>query len=223
MITYKIHLICHGRTDENLNGLYIGRLDIPLGGKGRAELRRLQEEFFYPGAQKIYTGPLSRCRETAALLYPNRWTQVMEEFNECDLGDFEGKSPAKLQDDLRFSQWLKGDFSVAPPGGESGQALLARSSAGLDAVFRDMMKLKISNAAVVTHGGIIMSLLAAHGFPRREMKEWVTAPGCGFTLLFTPELWMRDQSFEIYAKLPYQNCDTKFTDETGVLDGSYFV
>ncbi|MCI5801334.1 MAG: histidine phosphatase family protein [Oscillospiraceae bacterium] len=222
MITYKIHLIHHGAVDENLNGLYIGRLDPPLGASGRAKLVRLRKEYSYPEVQKVYTGPLSRCRETAELLYPDRWTQTEEALNECDFGEFTGKSIVELKEDPRFLQWMKGGFSVAPPGGESGEALLSRTVSGLDAIFRDMMRQKISSAAAVTHGGVIMSLLSACGFPKREMKEWLTGPGRGFTLLFTPELWMRDRVFEIHAELPYQNCDAKFTDELGVLDGSYF-
>ncbi|MDD2956414.1 MAG: histidine phosphatase family protein [Oscillospiraceae bacterium] len=222
MITYKIHLISHGATDEKLNGLYIGRSDLPLSRTGRADLLLLKKEFQYPDAQKVYTSPLARCRETADLLYPDRWTEAMEEFTECDFGDFEGKSFQELKDDPAYQQWIKGDFSVAPPHGESGQALLARSIAGIQAVFSDMMRCKISSTAIVTHGGLIMALLSACGFPKREMKEWATAPGHGFTILFTPEMWMRDRAFEIHAELPYRNCDAKFTDELGVLDGSYY-
>ena len=55
MKTFKLHLIRHGLTSGNLQGLYIGSgTDIPLCDEGRAQLAELKERFEYlrrgPGA-----------------------------------------------------------------------------------------------------------------------------------------------------------------------------
>ena len=44
MKTFKLHLIRHGMTAGNLQGLYIGSgTDIPLCDEGRAQLKELKE------------------------------------------------------------------------------------------------------------------------------------------------------------------------------------
>ena len=49
MKTFKLHLIRHGMTAGNLQGLYIGSgTDIPLCDEGRAQLKELKERFEYP-------------------------------------------------------------------------------------------------------------------------------------------------------------------------------
>ena len=49
MKTFKLHLIRHGITAGNLQGLYIGSgTDLPLCDEGRAQLADLKERFAYP-------------------------------------------------------------------------------------------------------------------------------------------------------------------------------
>ena len=46
---YKLHLIRHGLTEGNLQGLYIGSgSDLPLCAEGRAQLKTLKKDFDYP-------------------------------------------------------------------------------------------------------------------------------------------------------------------------------
>ena len=48
MKTFKLHLIRHGVTAGNLQGLYIGSgTDIPLCDEGRAQLAELKERFYF--------------------------------------------------------------------------------------------------------------------------------------------------------------------------------
>ena len=61
---------------------------------------------------------------------------------------------------------------------------------------------KLYSVAAVTHGGIIAGLLASMGLPQREAVRWSVGPGEGYTLLLTPQMWMRDQKFEVYGRLP---------------------
>ena len=61
------------------------------------ELRSLKETYAYPKVQKVYTSPLLRCRQTAEILYPDHWTQVVEGFMEYDFGEFEGKNTGGSQ------------------------------------------------------------------------------------------------------------------------------
>ena len=72
----------------------------------------------------------------------------------------------------------------------------------LTQIFGHMMQECLTNVAVVTHGGVIMTLLSAFGFPQREMGAWSVDNGRGYTILLTPQMWMRDNRFEIYDTVP---------------------
>ena len=72
MKTFKLHLIRHGLTSGNLQGLYIGSdTDIPLCDEGRAQLAELKERFEYPQVDTVFSSPLMRAVETANILFPN--------------------------------------------------------------------------------------------------------------------------------------------------------
>ena len=53
---YKLHLIRHGLTEGNLQGLYIGSgSDLPLCAEGRAQLKTLKKDFGYPQVPLVFT------------------------------------------------------------------------------------------------------------------------------------------------------------------------
>ena len=59
MKTFKLHLIRHGVTAGNLQGLYIGSgTDIPLCDEGRAQLAELKERFEYPQVDTVFSSPI---------------------------------------------------------------------------------------------------------------------------------------------------------------------
>lgn len=202
MITYKIHLIRHGLTDANFQGTYLGRTDLSLCDAGIQDLARYAAGKEYPYVDKIYTSPLKRCRETAQILYPGRYTTDVEDLTELDFGAYEGRTLEELKDDPDFITWSRDSMHNAPPQGEDGVHFIQRLVAGLDAVFHDMMENQLRDVAVVVPGGVIMTCLALMGFPRKPMGEWDSHQGGGFTILMTPELWMRDRVFEVMDVVP---------------------
>ena len=71
MQSYKLHLIRHGLTEGNLKGLYIGSgTDSPLCETGIERLEYLKDAFAYPYPKKLYVSPMTRCRQTAEIIYP---------------------------------------------------------------------------------------------------------------------------------------------------------
>ena len=62
---YKLHLIRHGLTQGNLDGLYIGSgSDLPLCAEGRAQLKTLKKDVAYPQEPLVFTSPMLRATET---------------------------------------------------------------------------------------------------------------------------------------------------------------
>ena len=202
MNTYKLHLIRHGQTEGNQKGLFVGRTDMPVSEEGFDELSRLRDTYEYPRVGAVYTSPLRRCIQTAEFLYPNNMLTVVDDLQEMDFGEFEGKSVAELEDNEDFGRWLADSAHNAPPGGETGLQMAERLMKALSEIFAHMMQNRITSAAVVTHGGVIMTLLTAFGYPKRELGSWSVENGKGYTILMSPQMWMRDNSFEIYDTVP---------------------
>ena len=91
MKTFKLHLIRHGMTAGNLQGLYIGSgTDIPLCDEGRTQLNELKERFEYPQVDTVFSSPLLRAVETANILFPDaKHTFTVHDLREAGFGKFE--------------------------------------------------------------------------------------------------------------------------------------
>lgn len=202
MLTYKIHLIRHGLTQGNIEGRYIGSTDMPICEQGERQLEQMRDQCEYPNVGRVYVSPLTRARQSAAILFPEHEQSVTDGLRELDFGDFEGKTGEELDKLPEFREWIGSAMASAPPNGESGAALVERVSVALADIFAEMMRDRVSSAAVVTHGGVIMTLLAAMGLPEREMLLWQTRNGEGYTILLTTQMWMRDHKFEVYEQIP---------------------
>ncbi|MFT3950383.1 MAG: histidine phosphatase family protein [Oscillospiraceae bacterium] len=199
---YRIKLLRHGMTAANLEGRFIGRTDRPLCEEGEAQLTRAQEEHDYGSVQKVYSSPLSRCIQTAEILYPDARIAVVPELTELDFGIFEEKTAEELVGMPGYKEFLKGGLDNAPPGGESVRALIERCYNGIGTVIADMMEEGFTNVAAVTHGGVMMNLLACFGLPKRKPLEYACGYGEGFEILVTAAMWQRSGAFEILGKLP---------------------
>ena len=117
-------LIRHGKTRGNLEGRYVGcRTDEPLSPEGIEELKQRS----YPRAEWVYVSPMSRCIETAEILYPGVPMEIVPDFRECDFGDFEGKNYAELNGRADYQAWIDSGGQMAFPGGESRLMLSTRT------------------------------------------------------------------------------------------------
>lgn len=202
---YRISVIRHGRTTANDKGIYIGRTDYPLSNKGASELYSKMDEFVYPNVARVYSSPLHRCLETAEILFPDTPIQTVDNLMEMDFGKFEGKSADELVNQDEFREWLKGGLDCRPPQGESVKEVQLRIFKALREIITDMMREDLLHCAVITHAGIISNMLAGFGLPKISAQELQCAPGEGYDIHVTADLWQRSQVFEILGMTPYQN------------------
>ena len=84
----SIVLLRHSITAGNLVGRYIGTTDESLCPEGIQLLKTKK----MPKAELVYTSPMKRCKETAALLWPGISQKIIESLRECDFGEFENKN-----------------------------------------------------------------------------------------------------------------------------------
>lgn len=202
MQSYVINLIRHGAIDETLKGRYIGSTDVSLSKKGREGLVAVREGSGYPEPGILFSSPLLRCTESCSIMFPGSDVKTIGDFSECDFGEWEGKSAVELSSDPRFAQWLKNSDETPPPGGESGKAFARRVSRGFERLVETMSSDRITRATVVTHGGVIMTILAMYGLPQAPSYQWRMDNGYGFSLRVNPFLWMRDRVAEVFDTCP---------------------
>lgn len=203
MKTYKIHLIRHGMTSGNLEGKYVGHLDIPVCEQGLTQLEQMKKDYCYPKVSAVFCSPLKRCIQTAGILYPDMEPVIMHELIEYNFGEFEGKTADELKKDNLFIDWMSGSLDAAPPFGESNREFGERILKATTKIIEGMMKSDTREIAIVSHGGVIMGILSAFGLPELPMPEWMSPNGCGYTILITPTLWTHAQKFEVTAEIPF--------------------
>ncbi len=216
MKNYRIHLLRHGKTLANAQGRFVGWTDVPISEEGAEELRALCESFEYPEVQKVYTSPLLRCVQTAEILYPAFKPVLVDGLREYGFGKYENQTAAELVDDPAFMRWLKD--GTAADTMEDMREFEERIRAGFEFVLKDMMAKKLSSAAVILHGGVIMALLAAFGLPKRDPKLWITDNGHGYTIAASAQLWSQGSVFEVFDPLPYDAIDRNTVKEYNLID-----
>ena len=202
MKTYTLHLIRHGLTTGNLEGKYIGSTDLSLCTQGITQLQNLKDTFTYPHVTAVFTSPLSRAKETADILFPNTKVYEIDDLRELSFGEFEGKSAEELMLLPNYARWIDQNDAFLPEGSEDGTEFSIRTHNVIIKVFEFMMKSDIQNAACISHGGVIMSMLSSRAVPERPASMWACDPGCGYTVTSTASLLMRDGLVEARAITP---------------------
>ncbi|BBH66745.1 bifunctional RNase H/acid phosphatase [Actinoplanes sp. OR16] len=138
----RIALVRHGATPFTAQGRYSGRGDVPLTDEGEAQAMAAAGRVagIFRDVEAVLCSPLARCVRTAELIAAEAGgvpVTVMDDLIECDFGDWEGKTFAEVQErwPAEMSAWLA-STSVAPPGGESFQAVAKRVRAAMATVLR---------------------------------------------------------------------------------------
>ena len=202
MKSYYIHLIRHGAISPTLEGRYIGVTDVPLSEEGKMQIKKLNATQDYPYAKVVFSSPMKRCTATVKLIYPDIEPLIIDQLSEYHFGEWENKNAEELHDDADFVKWLGGDPSVKPPRGESNADFTRRICVMFESIVDGLIKTDTTDAAIITHGGVMNMLLAVYGLPQAKPFDWACDNGYGYSLRITPALWMRDKVAEVYQQIP---------------------
>jgi broad specificity phosphatase PhoE len=157
-------LVRHGRTADNAARLILGHRDPPLSEAGRAEAQRLASELESNGIAAVWTSPLRRARETAAIVAAPLALEprVCGDLMESARGRWEGVPVDRIAHDepALHAAFERGDPDFAFPGGESLREQQARTRAALLVIAAGPLP-----AAVVAHAGTIRAAFALSGRP----------------------------------------------------------
>lgn len=200
MKSYVIHILRAMPSKGALEGRYVGRAQSPLPTSAITELAQLKREFDYPSGELYCASPAVSCVDTLKILYPQADPEVVLDLAECDFGDWENKTAEELKGEPGFTDWLMG--KGAPPNGESGQVFFQRVCGGFQLLVQNMMARGTASAVLVTHAGVMTSILAAFGLPKAAPQDWLCDGGFGYSVRITPGLWMRSPVMEVFGRAP---------------------
>jgi alpha-ribazole phosphatase len=123
---------------------------------------------------------MTRCRESATLIYPGQHQEIIGEISECSFGEFEGKDYKELKNFQEYQQWLAG--FVDPPLGEGILAFRNRVWNGFEIIMEDVFNKELEEAAVVLHGGSIMVIMGSLLGDTERFYDFQVKNGRGFCL-----------------------------------------
>jgi broad specificity phosphatase PhoE/ribonuclease HI len=128
----RLILVRHGETALTQQGRYSGRGDPALSDEGEAQAMAAGGRVagISRDVTAVLSSPLRRCTRTAELISAEVGAvpvTVMDDLIECDFGQWEGLTFAEVNErwPSEMQAWL-GSTAVAPPGGESFQAVAKR-------------------------------------------------------------------------------------------------
>ena len=161
-VNMKLYFVRHSHSEANLKNVFSNRDEsLALTERGSHEAAALADDFVGKSIDRVFTSPLLRARETAAVLgeATGAPVEVRPELCEYDMGELEGRSDPEswalywaISDD-----WLKhGSWHRKPPGGENLFEIRNRFLR-----FFDALRTEQSNASyvLVGHGGLYRCVL----------------------------------------------------------------
>jgi broad specificity phosphatase PhoE len=153
-ISTIFYLVRHGQTDWNVQKKLQGQTDIPLNSTGREEAAKLNEKLHDISFDACFASDLQRACETAQILNATRGLTLTLDprLRERNFGPWEGSLASEFTASLRQ---LNGEDPLLTI--ESDETILQRVMPCLNEIADSHLG---STILVVTHGGVIRSLLA---------------------------------------------------------------
>ncbi len=124
-------LVRHGESVLNAAGALVGRLDPDLTSRGERQAQAAGDLLGNVG--ELYSSPLARTRQTAALLNTGRDAVIEPRVIELDYGVFDGLPLSSIEPAI-WNRWLT-DADFTPEGGESLRSLTKRLTPFLEELF----------------------------------------------------------------------------------------
>jgi broad specificity phosphatase PhoE len=125
-------LVRHGESSANAQGLLVGRSDVELTEKGRAQAASVRQLLHGP-VRSLRTSPLRRARDPAAVLDVGLPAVVDARWIEVDYGEYDCQPLRDVPAGV-WREWRRNpDFR--PPGGETLAEVDARVTAACDELF----------------------------------------------------------------------------------------
>ncbi len=148
----EIYLIRH-TTPAVEKGTCYGQADLDVTESFHNEAALIQQHL--PATiQTVYASPLQRCSKLAQHLFPSHNIFFHDELKEIHCGEWELRKWDDIPQEV-VMPWMNDFVNVRIPGGESYLDLFARTTG----IFQQIAQ-KNEHAAIVSHGGVLRSILS---------------------------------------------------------------
>ena len=166
-------MVRHGATIVSAEDRFAGETDVALSDEGREQTRRLADRLSGEKITAVYASPLGRTVETAQILAAPHELEVQtrEGLREISHGRWEQMTRREVEEKFpeEAAEWERDPYTVAPLGGESGLAVIARALPVLVDLVRQHPG---ENILVVSHKATIRLLLSSLlGFDPRRYRD----------------------------------------------------
>jgi len=119
----ELVILRHGETELNRDGVFRGRLDVPLNEHGREQAEAAAEALATVPVAAVYSSPLSRAYDTAAAVASRHGLEVTidEAFHNFDLGEWQGRPKERVRTESPelWDRWVNDPANLRIPGGET--------------------------------------------------------------------------------------------------------
>jgi probable phosphoglycerate mutase len=169
----RLYIVRHGATALTAEDRFSGAIGVDLSDEGRRQVHLLAERLAGETIGAVYASPLSRTLETATILAaPHNLPTVTDDgLREISHGRWEGMSRREVEERFHdeYTAWEMDPFTVAPEGGESGAAVLARA---LPVIRGIVARHDGGTALVVSHKATIRLIISSLlGFDPRGFRD----------------------------------------------------
>ena len=131
MKTTRVYMVRHGATQMTAENRFSGANGAELSREGEQQAARLGERVQGDAIAAVYASPLSRSADTARIIAGvcGLVPVFKEELREISHGPWEGLTRDEVEERFpgEYATWEEDPFTFAPPGAESGVAVLARA------------------------------------------------------------------------------------------------
>jgi alpha-ribazole phosphatase len=148
----SIYLIRH-TTPLIEKGICYGQLNIDVTDTFEAEANQIRHAL-PPGIVQVFSSPLIRCHKLASFLFPDASVHLEPDLMELACGEWEGIHWDAIPPEI-IDPWMKDFVNVAIPGGESYVQMHSRVTQCFTRIIE-----RPKPVAIVTHGGVIRSILS---------------------------------------------------------------
>lgn len=149
----EIYLIRHTALAIEKNICY-GQSDVDVADCFEVEATRIRS-MLPDTIEVVYASPMKRCKKLAAFLFPKHEIEYLDDLKEINCGKWELKNWNDINQD-ELNAWMKDFVNRCFPDGEN---LIDLSHRALNA-FSKINQSANSSVAIVTHAGVIRSILS---------------------------------------------------------------
>jgi probable phosphoglycerate mutase len=158
----KIILVRHGECQGNREGLFRGRSDFPLNEQGLIQAKELAIEMKQYNPFRIFTGPLSRTKQTALAISQECHIDIemREGINNIELGPWEGQVKQVIAREYpeQWEIWLNVPEKLSVPGIETLEHVQKRARRELDKIVKEFTG---KTVIIVSHRAVLKPLIAS--------------------------------------------------------------